>query len=476
MLNKSIITNSILYTVGNIVPQVLGVFLLPVFTALLSPEEYGIINYYTVIITYLLQFSIFSVNTFLLRHYFIYNNDKERKEIIGSSFLFFLIMSVIVHVIAILSIPYIFALFNISIPLKPYYILAIGSSFFDLFTVLPLICLRVKERAGLYISLSLIKVLFRYIGALISLVLLNAGLTGKMSSDLIVNFIFAIISVVIMFRYSIFKISIERVKEIFRFSTPFFLSAIMFLLVDNSDRFFLEKYISTSSLGVYSIAVVISVAYFGFISSMYRAIEPTVFRSHGNDNYLNMFNKIRKIYYSIVIFSGICGAAFVGEIIGLFANDRFYGATKMAPLLLLAAVFQAVTLLYNMVITAERKSHIILYQHIIGAVSILLSNSILIPKLGVYGAGLSKVITYFIMGLFCIIVSKKLLDNDSFNIDIKFCLLVSFASILIGSVLYIVNLTIVMEIIVKVVIILMTTLFIYLAFWRSDIGVNNEKD
>ena len=41
---SSIIKNTTIYTIGNILPQAAGFFLLPIYTKYLTPADYGIVS------------------------------------------------------------------------------------------------------------------------------------------------------------------------------------------------------------------------------------------------------------------------------------------------------------------------------------------------------------------------------------------------------------------------------------------------
>lgn len=409
---------------GNILPQAIGFFLLPVFTRFLSPNEYGIQNYYYVIIAYLLQFSLLAVNTYVIRHYFICDNEVDRRNLLGEASSFSLINAFIIHVIAAISIPVIFRFYGVGIPIKGYLPIVLISSFFDLFTTFPLILFRVKEQALWFVVLSIAKILTRYFGAIFVLANLELGLLGKMQSDLVVNFFFALISVVIIIRNANLKLVFPNLRKMLGFSFPFFVSTLLFLIVDNSDRFILERAISTAELGVFSIAVTITLAFSSFVASIYRAIEPSVYKSHKSDLFVSSFVRLKKNYYLIVLVAALFTALFIGEIIGVMANERYIEASKMAPPLILAAVFQAISILYNMVFGAELKTKHILYQNIFGAIIIVGANVLLIPYFKVWGVGLAKTSSYLAMGLYGIFFSRNYLKGDNKNDDITFFIIV----------------------------------------------------
>jgi len=390
MAYNKIFRNTIFYTLGNFIPQILGLILLPIFTRYLTPKDYGILNYYTSIITYLTQISIFSINTYLLRHYFDCPNEYEKQILIGNGFVFIIINSLIVHGLAYSLIPICFHIFNIDVPLFPYLPILLLSNIFEIIHTIPLIILRVEEKAQFFTLFNIIKIFLKYIISIIVIVLFNAGLIGKITTDLAVNTLYLIVSFTIIFPKARLKISLSLIRKMIAFSFPYLLSALLFLIIDNSDRFFIERATSLSELGIYSIAATISAALLGFVTSIYRAIEPTVYREHGQADSNLKKKKFQKIYYFAVMISASMLSLFIRELMALMASSKFRSASNYAPILIFAVVFQAITIFYSMLFTAEKKPKAVFYQQIIGAILIISLNYILIPRFGLYGAVAGK--------------------------------------------------------------------------------------
>ena len=74
--------------IGDIIPKVIGLFLMPILTRYLSPEDYGIMTYTESIALFVYAFTILSLNSYLLRHYSDISSDIEKKKFVGNLFVF----------------------------------------------------------------------------------------------------------------------------------------------------------------------------------------------------------------------------------------------------------------------------------------------------------------------------------------------------------------------------------------------------
>ncbi len=380
---------------------------MPVFTTYLSPEEYGIQNYYFVITLYITQFSLLAINAYVIRYYFLIKEDRSRKKMISESLYFSLINASFVNLIAFFLIPVVFKYTQVEIPVKPFLVFYLLNCFFDVFTIFPLILYRVREAAFKFVFLSISKILVRYVFAYIILAHLNGTLLNKIQSDLVVNIIYAVISLSVMRKELIWTPFWKNLIEKLKFSLPYLASGIMFLLVDNSDRFFLEREVTIAELGVFSIAATITGAFASFVSSIFRAVEPSIYRVATDGDLSAYLTKVRKGYYFIVFIAAFSLALFVEPVISIMANERFLSAAQMAPPLIFGTLFQSVTFIYAIVFAIVLKTRHVFLQNLLGVTVVLVCNSLLIPLFQTWGAGFSRTISFAVMALYGIFFTQR---------------------------------------------------------------------
>ena len=396
---RKIFTNTIFYTLGYLLPQVLAFCLLPVFTAYLSREDYGIANYTNTVGLYLQQFCLLGFNTFLLRHHFLCKDEEESRRLFGTSAVFLFIFGVAILGVSLAITPPILAHYHISVPYYPYFPLAYLAIFFETFTVLPLIAFRVREKALSFILLNVTKVFCKYLFSLYLIIHLHMGVLGRFYAELAINIIFFFLYFIIMRQYFTLSLDLKIVRKGIIFSLPFVTSAVLYQLVDNSDRFFLERTISLGQLGVFSIAITFYSAFSGLTQSMYRALEPTLYRSYDEPGFNDLFFSIKRTFFLVALACGLFASIFIRDIVRVMTHPRFMQAAEMVPILILVAVIFGFQTLNTAILTGHGKIRQILYITILGAGLSLLLNAILIPRWGVWGVGFAKVICFSAMGM-----------------------------------------------------------------------------
>ena len=81
--SEKLVKNSIYYTLGNILPQTAGFVLLPVYTAYLDPEQYGIVNAMTVLGSVIGIILTLGIDRGIYRLYYDYS-EEVRKKYLGT--------------------------------------------------------------------------------------------------------------------------------------------------------------------------------------------------------------------------------------------------------------------------------------------------------------------------------------------------------------------------------------------------------
>ena len=76
--NNSIFANSIMYTFGNLLLKAFSFFLIPLYTAYLSTEEYGIINLSSGFYTIASSILMLGLQYAVIRYYADYKEDTNK--------------------------------------------------------------------------------------------------------------------------------------------------------------------------------------------------------------------------------------------------------------------------------------------------------------------------------------------------------------------------------------------------------------
>ena len=207
-------------------------------------------------------------------------------------------------------------------------------------------------------------------------------------------------------------------KKSLTLALPVMLSAVLGLVLNFSDRFFLEKYGTFKDLAVYNVGFALA----GIIPMMFMTFQniwlPHFFREKNlQTNKEKTFGVIIKIAVFFSLLSLLIIIAFKLLLIFQIIDMRYGNVLYLLPILLVTQIASAVTPLYSNYTILFEKTYISLFIGVPLSVVSIAVNLWLIPIYGLYGAAFSSFlvnfsyfISYFVIARY--LINKKLLLED----------------------------------------------------------------
>lgn len=409
MSNSKTFTNAALYSLGEIIPRILSFLLLPLLTRYLSPEDYGITGYITTTVTFLYVFTILSVNTYALRNYYKYETELERKTLVGNIFVFLTTWGFVMLCVEVLLLPVIISAFQIQVPFYPYFLLGLLINYFDVVSVVPLIAYRVHQDAKRFVMLGVGRTILQYLLMVLFVVHLNLGLYGAYLGRLLGCIPFVILYFYIIRIKGIFTINTQQIRDALIFSLPLLPGALSYLVISIFDRIVLERYVSLSELGIYSIASTLALTLNIVILGMYRSFEQKIFQTHGQDGYTILIDRLYRIYIALLYIAGFLMIAFSRELLFLLTTSEFYNAENYIVYLTVAVIISGINTFLSTLFIAEQNRKMVTKASIASVIISVAANIILIRYYGIIGACFASMGAFLIA---CIMyISKSILQH-----------------------------------------------------------------
>lgn len=195
------------------------------------------------------------------------------------------------------------------------------------------------------------------------------------------------------------RFSVKQAKSMLNFSKYYIVSSMMVTVFGHIGSIFLKFLIDDAAVGYYTVTVSCA----GMTGFLFAAIvdsaRPTILENkHQNNESVFEKNMIR--LYAIIIFlsflQGVALSLFSPLVIRIFYGSAYEAA--IAPLRIIAwfTLFSNLGMVRNVWILAEQKQQYLWIINLVGAVSNILLNIILIPIFGVVGAAIASVVTQII--------------------------------------------------------------------------------
>lgn len=382
------------YLIANLATKALAFISIPVYTRLLSTDEYGVISIFVGIVAILGSIMSFSADRAVSRYYFDQKGVDDFKQFVGtSSFLaiiFFIINAVILIIFADKFGELVGLSTNVVYLLIPVtFINIVGLTFEQIYGP-------IKESKIIAIS-SLARV---YIGFALSIGLIllfkderyYGQILGQVFAGLLMIF-YWIKKIKPYFKFSFNK---TYVKYIFNYSVPLIPYALSGVIIAQFGKIAIASAQSISEAGFYSLAVTIGGLVSIIIAVSHQAWNPYYMEYMNAKNYLQIdadFNKIFRI--TVLVAVGI--SAFGKEIGLLLAKKDFVSSLYLIPIFTIGYVFYQFAYIYLRNFGYSKKTYFMTITVLISGVSNILMNVILIKWYGEIGAAISFALSYVVM-------------------------------------------------------------------------------
>jgi O-antigen/teichoic acid export membrane protein len=395
---KSLISSSILYTLGRVIPQVVSFILLPVYTFYISTEDFGIINSMQVLSAIIVLFFTCALDRGVLRMYYDFDSALSQKVYLGT-------ISISIFIISTLFLTTFFLfsekvnLIYSSVDFYPFYSLTLLTCYLEIFSLIPLIYLQIKDEPVIYISLNFLKFIVGVLLTLYYIIELNAGALGIIKAIFISNLIVTPIYLYYAFRSFSFKFDLKMLTNTFKFTLPILPTLLSAWVLNLSDRIFIDKYFNMSDVGIYSLGSKISGSVLILFGAFTLAYSPYFYeKAKSKDNFKDLFTFNKQI---CLVFLFISFSLFFlsEEVINFFFNVNYYESIYVIKILTMHTILSVFLGILNLMYYQSKATLPLLYIFITGAVLNVFLNFILIPNFSFIGASYATVLSFLVMFL-----------------------------------------------------------------------------
>ena len=388
-----LVKNSLIYGVGQALSRFIGFLLLPVFTAYLSPADYGILAILGVMnLVATALFSLgFGAATGLC--YFEGCHPLRKAQTIWTS-LFILAACVLALGAMAILFPQ-----NISGMLfkTPAHVRLVTLSLLSAGTVILnlqlLLYLMFEKRALLYAAISLVITILTLGMSVLAVVVLGRGVAGMVESILIANSIGLAMLAVPAVRGLPFCLSGTVARDLLRFGVPLIPSSFFLFVLQQGNQYLLERFRGLGEVGIYVIGF-----NFGLVMNLLATAFSSAWYPHFM-SYMDRPSEARDILSRVVTFY-ILGAGMISllfyaaarPVVLVMTQPPFHEAYRMigpaATAFSLGGLFMV--LLPPLYYTQDVK-YLSAIQGAAAALAVIF-NLVLIPTLGMVGAAAALVL------------------------------------------------------------------------------------
>lgn len=417
-INKiELLTHAKNYLFGGIFSKILLFLSIPIFTRFLTPEDYGKIAIFGTLV------AIFSVLFSLNLAHVVKQNILKRKfpikyfmgNVITANYLWIPVFLMIVYLFEHAIVDF----FNIESNLFRWAILlAIFSIPMRFYNAFLLAYNQSKKSAFIKISKTIITLLFAF--SMLYLFTEDKYLS-RIYAQIIATTMLSIFAISQLIKITKFAWRKKYLIHAFTFSLPLIPHALSNFILNASDKIIINQILGSHETGIYAFAYAVGGIMMLITGAMNQAWMP-IFGEYLRKKQYHTIENMAVKYSKIVCLSVLGVILFAKELVMLMADERYYVALDIVPIIALSGVFIFLYTLYvNYVFLAGKTLFIAINTLIAGMVNIAM-NYWLIPIYGYQIAATTTLISYALLFALHYVNAKYILKQTV----IRFSLLLPY--------------------------------------------------
>ena len=402
----------VIYSIGNLSTKLIGFILLPLYTDHLTTSEYGMLALLEVTSFMLIAMVGMRMSTAMMRWGSAEKTGSRQGSIAFTVFITLVVLAIVFNILfQPLAGSFSKILFETSTYKEYFNVLFLFVSF-EIMNVWVLDLIRIKEKPLFYVFLSLLKFTVVLALNIYFIKVLEYGVLGIILSQLIGSALLFLCSSVFIYRNITAKFLLKDLKPMFGYGFPLVFTTMSMYLLSLGDRYLMKYILDLGDVGIYSLGYKIAtVTNLLVIQSFQTGFLPIAYKKYEEGGNERFFVK-SLTYYTFILVVVSLGLAMVSrELISFLSkSEAYYSAYKIVPFISLALIFKGIQYVFSLSLHFVRRTKYNAFIVLSVAVFNLVINIILLPRIGIYGAGVASAISFFIMLLFFRSYAKRFYD------------------------------------------------------------------
>jgi O-antigen/teichoic acid export membrane protein len=410
---KRLFADTAIYGISTILGRFLNFLLVPFYTNVLMPGEYGIVAYVYSLIAFVNVLYAYGMES----AYFKYSSTLEAgtaRENFTTPFVSLLVTSLVFSGIMWLEAPVLARLIDLPASGSIVVTYTAWILFFDTVALVPFASLRMEGKSKLFAVLKFTNIAINVAANLILLLVYHAGVEGIFLSGLIASATTAAMLVPTVVRHFTPHFSARLYRELLRFGLPYIPAGLAAMMIQVVDRPILKVLTNTDTVGVYQANYRLGIFMMLMVSMFDYAWRPFFLTNASDPGAKQLFARVLTYFVLAMAAVFLVLSFFLPDLVQwrIFGRHiiapEYWGGIAIIPVVLLAYVFLGV---YNNLMAGiyiEKKTSYLPAITMAGAVTNVVANLALIPVIGMMGAAVATFLSYAVMAIILYFVVQRI--------------------------------------------------------------------
>ena len=404
---RDLLKGTSLYTIIMVAQRAMSILLLPIYTRYLSRADYGVLELLDLMVSVAGMLMMLRLGQALFYYYFHAADEAERDRYVTTALFSSALIAGGVGVTGILlAEPISLLVFSTAQYEDLVRIAFLGFAMEPPLNV-GLSYLRVRNKMGTFVSISLARLVANVVLNVVFLTLLGLGAASLLWSRVITAGVAALLlsRSILTTLPPLFRIA--AIRNMALYGLPLGIGAVGDFLLHFGDRMFLSKTVSLTDLGIYALAyklgMVVPFVTGPFFTYWNAQMIGIVRRPQGEYTYARVATYLLLILAVVALLLTV----FTKPMLSVLAASEFHGAAALIPWIALAYSVRGMGSYWSNTFLLERRPALVARTTWMGGGACLLAYALLIPPYGLWGAVAATVLGFSAMAAYAFWKSQR---------------------------------------------------------------------
>ena len=394
----SLLSDAAVYGVSNVLSQVIGFLLLPLYTRFLTPADYGIVAMLTMVMTLFGPLANLGMTNAVFRRFNQAKDPATCRTVLGTG-----LVSVIFGSLALLvaTVPFsrwIAADFVGDANTTFLVAVCLLSATFNTIGQVPNVTLRALRRVKTASGLNVARVVVAIGTTVLFVAGLRMGVKGWMYGILAADFVSLIMAVAVTWGMYDLRFSRDTWRSMISYGLPFVPHRLQAIAMGSFSQYMVRQMLGLGEAGIFEIAAKFAMPVGLAVNAIQEAWIPFKFQMHAQEaDARPFFRSIFTYYFAAVTYLWVGVSLWGFDVVRLMTPQAFHDAAMLVPLLALLRVCQGVYFMMGTGLELTDRTASYPLVSLAGLVTVVVSAFVLVGPLGVVGAGLANVLSVLAM-------------------------------------------------------------------------------
>jgi O-antigen/teichoic acid export membrane protein len=396
------------YAVSGAATTFIGVVMVPIYTRVFSPDEYGALDLITSLVAFLVIFLLMGQPSAVGRFY-IDARDARDARVSASTSGFFLLATCLLAAGA--ALPFhkqIAFLLHRETTYSTAVALAICSVPFTVQFRFLQNLLKWRQEPVRYAGLSIASLVIGLSVIIYCVVIRGWGVTGVYAATLTNSIIFSCLGFVLVRSSLALVFSTQRLRELLAFGMPLVPVAVAYYFITYSDRYFLSYFVGLETVGMYAIGVRVSMVLALLLNGFEMAIGPFVYSHYRDESAPATFARTFDYVSVAATFSVTALALFASDVVNIFATPDYLPGHNVVPLLAGGTAIYGLGAYFSVGIGISKRTIHRAWTAVLAAGLNVGLDFLVVPRLGMVGAAGATVVAFLTLAVLQMRISQGL--------------------------------------------------------------------